>query len=309
VPSPILLGLQVYSGLALVVGAMSRGQGKRSQSLVKAAYDILLEIHPASVRALCYRLFVAGLIQNMEKSSTNSVSRLLRIAREVDEIPWEWIVDESREAETANRWTNPDEIIDSAVKAYRRDYWQEQAYRVVVWSEKGTVRGTLGPVLDEYGVTFRVMHGYASATVINDVAEMSTQSDKPLIVLYVGDWDPSGKHMSDVDLPRRLWEYGGKLELRRVALVRDNLKSLPSFEPETKRKDPRYRWFREHVKTKCYELDALPPPELRNRVESEICSLIDLGLWNHAKQIERVEVESMRAFHKSWQATISSRQT
>ena len=249
---------------------------------------------------------MAGLILDTGKSATNGVSRLLRIARENGAVPWEWIVDESREAETANRWMNPDAIINAAVRGYRRDYWQDQHRRVEVWSEKGTIRGTLGPVLDEYGVTFRVMHGYASATVVNDVANMSTMSTKPLIVLYVGDWDPSGKHMSDIDLPRRLTEYGAELDLRRIALTRKDLKSLPSFEPETKSKDPRYRWFMEQVRTQCYELDAMAPPKLRARVESEISSLIDLPLWNHAKMVERAEVESMKVFHKSWQASISS---
>ncbi len=256
------------------------------------------------MRALCYRLFVAGLIQNMGKSATNGVSRLIRIAREVGEIPWEWIVDESREAETANRWSNPDAIINAAVRGYRRDYWQDQGYRVEIWSEKGTVRGTLGPVLAEYGVTFRVMHGYASATVVNDVAEMSNQSPKPLVVLYVGDWDPSGLHMSDVDLPRRLTQYGAKYVLVRVALTRGDLKELPSFEPETKVKDPRYQWFMKTINTQCYELDAMPPPELRSRVESEIRGLIDFDLWDHAVMVERAEVDSMKEFYKSWQAQI-----
>jgi hypothetical protein len=199
-------------------------------------------------------------------------------------------------------WANPDEIIDATVRGYRRDYWQDQDYRVEVWSEKGTVRGILAPVLDEYGITFRVMHGYASATVVNDVTEMSLQGDKPLMVLYVGDWDPSGKHMSDVDLPGRLARYGAKFKLQRVALTANDIKGLPGFEPETKRKDPRYSWFMKHIKTKCYELDAMPPPELRSRVESHIRAFIDFGFWDHARMIERAEVGSMEEFHKSWRA-------
>ena len=75
---------------------------------------------------------------------------------------------------------------------------------VEVWSEKGTIRGTLAPVLQGYGVTFRVMHGYGSATAINQVATESREAGKTLIVFYVGDWDPSGLHMSEVDLERRL---------------------------------------------------------------------------------------------------------
>jgi hypothetical protein len=278
--------------------------GRRSVDLIEAAATILEEIQPASVRALCYRLFVAGLILNMRKSSTNSVSRLIRIAREERTIPWDWIVDESREAETAQLWSNPDQIIDAAVRGYRRDYWQDQAVRVEVWSEKGTVRGTLSPVLRDYGVTFRVMHGYASATVVKDVAQLSNSSVKPLIALYVGDWDPSGLHMSHRDLPRRLSEYGGNLELTRVALTEDDLQALPCFEPESKRSDPRYQWFMDAIGTQCYELDALPPPRLRARIAGAIRSRLDLGLWDHARAVEKAEVESMQQFHAAWAATM-----
>jgi hypothetical protein len=284
---------------------VSRGRGRRTAQIVVAAAEILREIQPATVRAVCYRLFVADLILNMGKSSTNSVSRLLTKAREDGEIPWEWIVDESREAEGAGRWNNPDELIDCWVRGYRKDYWQDQDYRVEVWSEKGTVRGTLGPVLDEYGVTFRVMHGYASATVVNDIADLSNGSDKPLVALYVGDWDPSGKHMSDVDLPRRLIEYGADLTLRRIALCREDLRGLPNFDVETKRQDPRYRWFKRVIRTKCYELDAMSPPELRARVAFSIRAHIDKAKWDSARATEAVEIESMRAFHESWQASIS----
>lgn len=280
---------------------MSRGRSRRTLERVAAATEILEEIQPASVRAVCYRLFVAGLIPDMSKSSTNSVSKMLTVAREADEIPWEWIVDESREAETANRWKDTNAIINAAVRGYRRDYWQDQSLRVEVWSEKGTVRGTLGPVLDEFGTTFRVMHGYASATVVNTVSEESADNDKPLIVLYVGDWDPSGLHMSNVDLPQRLDRYGADLELERVALTRDDLGGLPSFDPESKAADPRHRWFTLNIGTRCYELDAFPPPALRARVRDAILDLIDLELWEHAIAIERVEVESMRDFSKSWQ--------
>lgn len=283
---------------------MSRGKGKRTLRILAAVDEILCEIQPATVRAVCYRLFVAGLIPDMSKSSTNSVSRMLTQAREDGAIPWDWIVDESREAEVVASWNNPDAIIGAAVKQYRRDYWQEQDVRIEVWSEKGTVRGTLGPVLNEYGVTFRVMHGYASATVVNNIAQNSIENDKPLVALYVGDWDPSGKHMSDVDLPRRLREYGADLELRRVALVADDLEALPSFDPETKNRDPRYSWFQKTVGTKCYELDALSPPDLRDRVNAEILCMIDLAKWTHARTVEQAEIQSMQEFHKSWQATV-----
>jgi hypothetical protein len=106
--------------------------------------------------------------------------------------------------------------------SYRRNRWAQQPRQIEVWSEKGTVRGTLAPVLDKYGVTFRVLHGYSSATTVNEIAEESQDYDEPLLTLYVGDWDPSGLHMSEVDLPRRLSEYGASVEIVRVALTRDH---------------------------------------------------------------------------------------
>ena len=280
---------------------MTRGKSTRSLELLSAAQAILGEIQPCSVRALCYRLFISGLIPGMSTAATQAVSRLVRIAREEGNIPWEWIVDESRQAETVTVWREPGEIIKAAVRGYRRDYWQDQACRVEVWSEKGTIRGTLRPVLDEYGVTFRVMHGYASATVVKDIANHSTAETSPLTALYVGDWDPSGKHMSDVDLPRRLAEYGGELDIVRVALVKGDLNGLPSFDPRTKRADPRYRWFTNEVRTACYELDAMPPPALRRRVEEQIRSRLNLLVWEHARMVESAQVESLQHFHKSWQ--------
>ena len=60
-----------------------------------------------------------------------------------------------------------------------------QPRRVEVWSEKGTVRGTVAPVLNEYGVTFRVMHGYGSATSIHGIAQETLDSTKPITVLYI----------------------------------------------------------------------------------------------------------------------------
>src|SRR2546423_15554010 len=53
---------------------MPRGKAQKSLDLIEAAYEILEEIQPATVRAVCYRLFIAGLIQHMGKNETNKVS-------------------------------------------------------------------------------------------------------------------------------------------------------------------------------------------------------------------------------------------
>jgi len=138
-------------------------------------------------RGIGYKLFTRGLIPSMATSEMARVYRLLTQARENGIIPWDWIVDETRRLEKTSSWSNPAAFVRTVSRAYRLDFWNQQPVRVEVWSEKGTVRGVLAPVLDEYGVGFRVLHGFGSATAIYDVAQ--SDNERPLIVLYVGDWD------------------------------------------------------------------------------------------------------------------------
>lgn len=104
--------------------------------------------------------------------------------------------------------------------------------------------------------------------------------------------------MSETDLPRRLDEYGANVSLRRIALTQYDVEhgGLPSFEADTKTKDPRHRWFVENYGPRCWELDALPPPDLRARVREAIVGLIDVDAWNHCARIEAAERESLRSF-------------
>ena len=222
-------------------------------------------------------------------------------------IPWYWIVDETRAAEYVGAWDDPEAFACSVQRQYRKNLWASQKTRVECWSEKGTVRGTLAPVLEKYGVTLRVMHGYSSATVVNQVADETRSMDEPLLVLYVGDWDPSGLHMSEVDLPERIREYGGDCEIVRVALTRSNISDggLPSFDATSKRNDSRFKWFVSHYGYKCWELDALNPVLLRSAVEAQIMNVIDVEEWSRLELVEKAERESLIGVMRSWKKSIS----
>lgn len=290
---------------------MPRGKSQRTLDLIDAAREVLEEIQPASVRAVCYRLFTMDVIESMVPNCTKRVSAALVYAREHEIVPWEWIVDETREAEYGGGWENPGAFVEAAKRSYRRNRWATQPQRVEVWSEKGTVRGTLAPVLQEYGVTFRVMHGYASATAVHQAAEESAGDRRPWRVLYVGDWDPSGLHMSEVDLPARLDEYGARILLTRVALSADDIAdpALPSFDADTKRTDTRWRWFTSRYGDRCWELDALSPVVLRERVEAHILALIEPEAWNRAGLGEAAEQKALGTVLGRWQRSISGQVT
>jgi hypothetical protein len=73
-----------------------RGMAQRSLDLIEAMYGIAEAAQPITGRGVGYKLFTAGLIPSMARSEMQRVYRLLKEARERGDIPWEWIVDETR---------------------------------------------------------------------------------------------------------------------------------------------------------------------------------------------------------------------
>jgi hypothetical protein len=283
-----------------------RGRAQKSIDLIESMVAIAEAAQPITVRGIGYKLFTSGLIPSMGRSDMQRVYRLAKEAREEGAIPWDWIVDEAREFEKAPSWSNPAAFARAASKQYRLDFWKQQPVRCEVWSEKGTLRGVLAPVLDEYGVGFRVMHGFSSSTVVHDIADDSNR--RRLHALYVGDWDPSGLYMSEHDLPDRLIKYGGyHVHVVRIALTREQLTDLPSFPAADKHKDPRYKWFTGNFGNRCWEIDALDPNFLRTRVEEEIKSLIEPEAWERCEAVNRAQRDSLREVMDSWAACAGAR--
>jgi hypothetical protein len=276
-----------------------RGMARRSLDLIEAMRDLAEAAQPITGRGIGYKLFTAGLIPSMARSEMARVYRLLKEARERGLIPWEWIVDETRSIERVSTWANPAAYARAVARSYRRDFWDQQPARCEVWSEKGTVRGVLAPVLDEYAVGFRVMHGFSSATSVYDVSQ--DDDGRELIALYVGDFDPSGMFMSEEDLPKRLADYDGDhVTLTRIALTREQVVGVPSFPATDKRKDPRFRWFSRNYGRRCWELDAMDPNDLRDVVEEAIRELIEPEAWARCEVVNRAEQDSLKTILEKW---------
>jgi len=276
-----------------------RGMAQRSLDLIEAMYTVTEAAQPITGRGIGYKLFASGLIPSMERAEMQRVYRLLKEAREQGHIPWAWIVDETRELERVSTWANPADYARAVARSYRRDFWDQQPVRVMVVSEKGTVRGLLRPVLDHFAVGFQVMHGFSSATIVYDISR--DDDGRPLIILYVGDFDPSGMYMSEKDLPNRFSKYDGNhVTTRRIALTRKQVKGLPSFPAADKRKDPRYKWFRSNYGDRCWELDAMDPNDLRVCVERAIVALIEPVAWQRCEIINQAERESLQTILQKW---------
>src|SRR6516164_7327578 len=107
-----------------------RGLAKRSIALIEAMYDAAEAAQPITGRGIGYKLFARRLIPSMSNNDMQRVYRLLKVAREQGDIPWEWIVDETRTLERVPTWNDPAEYAECTVRDYRRDFWKQQPRRV-----------------------------------------------------------------------------------------------------------------------------------------------------------------------------------
>jgi hypothetical protein len=266
---------------------MSRASWTTTTNLLEAAKQALAEESPMTVRQLFYRLVSAGAIENC-RGHYQKVCRVVTAGRNRGEIDWHWIVDRSRPVYQANTWTNLRERFEHVAKTYRRDAWQDQPLYVEVWSEKDAVVGSIEEITDRYAVPLRVTRGFSSTTVVHEVAELFQLMDKPVYVYYIGDHDPSGRAI-DRDAVVRVRGYGAEFTLTRLAIHPEDIRKFKLPPLRIKPTDSRADAFEKKYGLRCVELDALPPTELRRRIEVAIVRHLDMPAWDRAKRCEEVE--------------------
>jgi hypothetical protein len=271
---------------------MSRGKSQASLDIIAAAAHIL-EREKTNVRGVCYALFVGTdiptaprLIPSVAKIQTDKVSRLLVGARLDGIIPWESIFDDTRELEQPPAWRDPAHYFRSVAEQFAKRHWARQPRLIQLWSEKSTVKAWLAEILDRYQLPFMVTHGNQGWTWLYRIAQMSLDLPKPLLVLLVNDFDPSGLFMTERDLPERLAEIDHNIELRRIMLLREDCIGLPSWDYHEK-KNLLNAWFERNYGPVAWELDAVAPAVLRARGEETLVAEIDWPAWEKSLRDER----------------------
>jgi len=122
------------------------------------------------------------------------------------------------------------------------------------------------------------------------------------VVLYFGDFDPSGIDI-ERDLSARLGRYkAGEFIVHRVALTKDQIVkySLPPM--PVKRSDARANNFVASYGDVSVELDAIDPNTLKLMVAQSIASYIDINEWKKKEE----EIENLRLWIKDTLANMET---
>lgn len=243
------------------------------------------EDQPVTVRQVFFRLVSRDAIPKTEAAYKDTVCRLLTETRLSGDLPFEWIVDNTRRMRKVLTFSSPDLALRRTAEVYRRSLWDNQDVYVEVWLEKDALSGVLLDVTDLWDVPLMVTRGYSSITFLHEAAQHMKQVGKPVIIYYLGDYDPSG-----VDIPRvveagiRRFAPGIDLTLERVAVNESQIVQMNLDTRPTKPSDSRSKSFR----GESVEVDAIRSPVLRDMAASCI-----------ERHIDKQALEAVRAAEES----------
>jgi len=262
---------------------------QKNQDIIAHAYDFLEREHPATIRQVYYHLVSMNIIANTKKEYKN-MGKVLVKARKAGHIPWEWIEDRSRRSLIIPVYSDPNAFLRESVKHYYKDTWANQDRIVVIILEKEALTNIVWGVASFYNVPVFPMKGYGSWSIFQeDIREyVQRYPEKELIVLVLGDFDPSG-----IDIPRDYEEkmrfFGMNPKIIRVALTKDQVETYHLPSQLAKSTDPRYDGFVEIHGSASVELDALSPSILRDLVRKAILSFLDDDSFMKDCEIEKRE--------------------
>jgi hypothetical protein len=259
----------------------------KTLELIEMAKAILAEGHPMTVRQVFYQLVSRQVIKN-SRGQYQAVSNALVDARREGFIPWEWIEDRLRRPRHVSMWSGLTSFAETCRRSYRRDVWPSQPRYLEVWLEKDALSGIFEDVLNPYGVTLNVGRGYDGWSSIHNAAVRFNEKADDVIVLYFGDFDPSGEDMKR-SLEDRLEDRDCRPKVIKCALTRDDIRRYNLPPDFTKKTDTRAAAFIAEHGDLSVELDALPVDVLRARLKAEVEGRMDLKALAKVKKREDID--------------------
>ena len=265
---------------------------KKTERIIKIAYEILSAFNPMTVRQVYYQLVSRQVIKN-NRNQYQAVSNALVKARQEGIISWDWMEDRLRRPRTVGMWKDLKDFSNTAIKAYKRNVWDDQPGYFEAWLEKDALSGIFENVLARYGITLNVGRGYDGWDSIYNAA-CRFGDGKGKSILYFGDLDPSGVDMIR-SLGERLAFFGCCPEIIKCALTPDDMKRYnlpPAF---TKKTDTRSAAYVAKFGDIAVELDALPADILQTRLKKEVEQRLDTAAFKRTLELEQADKEKLKA--------------
>jgi hypothetical protein len=203
---------------------MSRPGSKREQ--LRQALLVLLFEHqhaqmlPTSARFLFYELVARAIIskhaEGQRRADQDMIDALTSL-RQDGTIPWDWIVDETRNVRYHVGYNSIKEGLIAKLPYVRLDPWNGQA--PLTLTESRSLAGVLDAQCTEYCVNIAPTNGQTAGFLHTDIIPILSEGDR---VLYLGDFDRAGGDIEG-NTRRVLEREVGKLNWERLALTTEQV--------------------------------------------------------------------------------------
>ncbi|MGO9154113.1 hypothetical protein [Mycobacterium sp.] len=239
---------------------------------------------PVTLRQLFYRLVAAELLPNVA-SAYKRLSAVTAEARRDGTFPE--LSDRTRQVHEYQTFFSPRHAVDYVRRIYRRDRTENQDVSLYLGVEKNGIVSQLQAWFGRpLGLPILALGGYASQSYADEVAAHVEQQNRPAVLLYAGDHDPSGW-----DIPRDFvdrtdcWKH-----VHRVALTPEQIDEHDLPEAMGKETDSRKTGFVQRFgRLVQVELDALPPDVLRRLYQDALDSYWDESTFEAVIEREATE--------------------
>ncbi|MBK3802750.1 hypothetical protein GAY33_26685 [Azospirillum brasilense] len=278
----------------------------RNGELIEQANSIIAEYQDQgfvlTLRQLYYQFVARALIPNTMQSYKR-LGQVINDARLAGLVDWDALEDRTRNVQQVAMWGSPEDILRDDASVFRITRWDDQPCHVEVWIEKDALTGVIERVCNEHLVPFFACRGYTSQSEQWRAGKRFArlmEMGKRVVVLHLGDHDPSGIDMTRDTIDRLAMFAGEEVEVRRLAL---NIEQVRRFSPPpnpAKETDSRCNGYVRRFGDKSWELDALDPRVIDGLIRMQLDELIDRERWRDAITREDVARHQLRETANRW---------
>lgn len=183
------------------------------------------------------------------------------------------------------------------------DFTGRQAFRLVLWAEKTSMKQVLAPIAEKYGADLYLSAGELSNSQLHTMAKEGAADGRPMVVFTFSDLDPSG-HQMPISIARKLQafktQFFPELEfvVHRAGLTADQARAygLPSTPLKaTERRADKWQAAMGVAQTEIDAWMTLAGDALREEAEKAIGHYFDSSLHVRVERARREWQESAQA--------------
>jgi len=181
-----------------------------------------------------------------------------------------------------------------------------QSHMIELWAEKSTMNDVLEPICRRYGLNLVTGLGELSITAVYLLAKRIIQSQKPVRIFYISDFDPAGESMPlavsrKIEYFARNYHQLEQADIKLIPLMLTSQQCKDYDLPRTpiKETEKRKDKFEDRHGIGATELDALEalhPGEMSRIITQAVEEYFDTNSWNAAIQKNRELQAYVRAY-------------